>query len=104
MTQPTTPAKSGLRARYKELERLCRALKLNSEHATIVANAMFWKHGYTNRDDIKKVVDEYMKYMEDKLLPTQKGSENMKAIGKVSEETLEAAIRAGHEAGDDSSE
>lgn len=53
----------GLRARYKALETFCNKLKVNSENATFVANAMFWKLGLQNRDQIKAVVDEYMAHM-----------------------------------------
>lgn len=62
-----TPAKLGLRARYKELETFCNRLRVNSENATIVANAMFWKLGLSNRDEIKAIVDEYMAHMQDKI-------------------------------------
>lgn len=58
-----TPAKQSLRARYKALETFCNTLKVNSENATIVANAMFWKLGLKNRNEIKAVVDEYMAHM-----------------------------------------
>lgn len=59
-----TSAKLGLRARYKELEKFCNTLKINSENATFVANAMFWKLGLKNRDEIKAIVDEYMAHMQ----------------------------------------
>jgi hypothetical protein len=62
-----TPAKLSLRARYKELEKFCNTLKVNSENATFVANAMFWKHGYTNRPQIIAAVDEYMAHMASKV-------------------------------------
>jgi hypothetical protein len=62
-----TPAKLGLRARYKKLEEFNNRLRVNSENATIVANAMFWKLGLKNREEIKAVVDEYMTHMTDKI-------------------------------------
>ncbi len=62
-----TQAKPSLRQRLKLLEEFCNKLKINSENATFVANAMFWKHNYTNRDQIKAVVDEYMAFMQDKV-------------------------------------
>lgn len=59
-----TSVKLGLRARYKLLEQFCNTLKVNSENATFVANAMFWKLGLKNRDEIKAIVDEYMQHMQ----------------------------------------
>lgn len=60
----STPAKLSLRARYKALEQFCNQLKVNSENATFVANAFFWHTGMKNREDIKAVVDAYMKHMQ----------------------------------------
>lgn len=59
-----TPAKLSLRERYKNLERLARTLKLNSDNATLVANAMFWKLGLKNRAEIKAIVDDFMAFTE----------------------------------------
>lgn len=58
-----TPAKQSLRARYKELEKFCNTLKVNSENATMVANAFFWHTGMKNRQEIKAIVDAYMAHM-----------------------------------------
>lgn len=66
MFQPT-PKKLSLRERYRALEKFCNTLKVNSENATFVANAMFWKLNLKNRDEIKKIVDEYMVFMEAKV-------------------------------------
>lgn len=59
-----TAPKLGLRARYKELEKFCNTLKVNSENATLVANAFFWHTGMKNRAQIKEIVDAYMAHME----------------------------------------
>lgn len=66
MLQPT-PAKQGLRARLKAMESFCNTLKVNSENATFVANAMFWKLGLKSRPEITAIVDEYMAHMQAEL-------------------------------------
>lgn len=72
---PDTPKPMGLRARYKALEKFNNMLKLNSEHATICANAGFWKLGLTNRDQCKALVAEYMAHMTSEIAKIkEKGS------------------------------
>lgn len=72
MQRPPTPPKTGLRARYRELEKFCNTLKVNSENATFVANAMFWKLGLKNRDEIKAIVDAYMEHMKARVEEAKK--------------------------------
>lgn len=62
-----TPAKPSLRQRYKALEEFNTRLRVNSENATFVANAMFWKLGLTNRGEIKAIVDAFMEHMKLKV-------------------------------------
>lgn len=66
ITQPTPP-KLGLRARLHETERLLRVAIANANNGTFVANAMFWKLGLKNREEIKAIVDEYMEFMKAKV-------------------------------------
>jgi len=67
MNQPT-PAKLGLRAQLKQTQRLLKSAIANANHGTFVANAMFWKLGLKDREEIKAIVDEYMAVMHAKVV------------------------------------
>ncbi len=86
LTQPT-PAKASLRARYKELEKFARTLQVNSENATLVANAGFWKLGLKNRDECKALVDEYLAYMTAKVA-ADKTEKSLTVIPDFIDQTL----------------
>jgi hypothetical protein len=55
-------ATTSLRQRYKALERINKTLLLNSNNATLVANAMFWRLGLKNREEIKAIVDGFIQF------------------------------------------
>jgi hypothetical protein len=84
-----TKGKSSLRERYRALEKFCNTLRMNSENATIVANAMFWKHGYGHRDAIKAVVDEYMQHMQEKILAAKAATHKTVIDGFVDQTLLD---------------
>lgn len=66
MNQPT-PAKLSLRGQLKHTQQLLKTAIANANHGTFVANAMFWKLGLKNREEIKAIVDEYMAVMHAKV-------------------------------------
>lgn len=70
-----TPKKLSLAQRHKNLERFCNQLKLNSDNAVFVANALMWRLGLKNRDEVKTIVDAFMAHMNEELKKAkEKGS------------------------------
>ena len=71
----TTPIKLSVRERLRRTEKLLSEAIANANNGTFVANAMFWKLGLKNRDEIKAVVDQYMAHMQSEVEKTkEKGS------------------------------
>ena len=67
MSQSRTLPKMSLREQLRKTQDLLKTAIANANNGTFVANAMFWKLGLKNRDEIKAVVDEFMAHMEAKV-------------------------------------
>jgi len=67
MSQSKVQPKMSLREQLKRTQELLRTAIANANNGTFVANAMFWKLGLRNRDEIKKIVDDYMAHMTAKV-------------------------------------